>query len=89
MAIVYKSHLDLYQGLNSLKESVLASKEIPDEEKSEYVADIETIKNQVSKKQPNLQIISVAWQAIQGLIAFEGVLQFIDRVRPLIDSLLR
>ena len=86
VAIVHKPNLNLYQELDNLKEAVLETKEIPDKEKSEYVADIETIKSQVSKKNPSKVIIQTAWKGLVELTTVEGLLQFIDRVKPLISN---
>lgn len=89
IAVVHKENLNLYQELNSLKEAVLISDKLDDEKKGEYVGDIETIKNQVAKKNPNLKIVSIAWQAIQGLVTIEGIIQIIDRIKPLVENLIR
>ncbi len=85
VAIVHKPHLNLYQALDELKDAVLKTNEIQDENKSEYIADIETIKSQVSKKNPSKVIVSATWKSIVALTTFEGLLQFIDRVKPLIE----
>lgn len=89
IAVVHKPHLILYNALGELKEAVLDSKNLQDEDKREYVADIETIRNQVAKKIPNKAIISAAWKALGGLVAVEGLIQFVERVRPLIESLIK
>lgn len=86
VAIVHKPHLNLYQALDDLKEAVLNEKALSDEDKSEYVADIETIKSQVSKKNPSAVIVKTAWLGLSALSTIEGLIQFVERVRPLIEG---
>lgn len=89
VAIVHKPHLNLYQALDDLKEAVLNEKSLSDEDKSEYVADIETIKNQVSKKNPSVVIVKTAWLGLSTLSTIEGLIQFVERVKPLIEGLIK
>lgn len=89
MAIVHEPHLNLYKALDDLKEAVLKADEIQDEEKSEYVADIETIKSQVSKKNPSAIIVKTAWLSLAALSSIEGLIQFVDRVKPLIEGFIK
>ena len=89
IAIVHKPHLSLYQALDDLKTAVLDSDKISDSEKAEYVSDIETIKQQVAKRKPNKQIISIAWKSVLALPTIEGMLQFVERVKPLIENFIK
>lgn len=89
VAIVHKPHLNLYQALDDLKEAVLKEEKLPDEDKSEYVADIETIKNQVSKKNPSAVIVKTAWLGLSALSTIEGLIQFVERVQPLIEGFIK
>lgn len=87
--IVNDSNVGLVNELKILGEAILKSNQINDEEKREYIADIETIRNQVAKKKPNLNIVGMAWKAIEKLGSIESLIQFYIRVKPFIDTLLQ
>ena len=44
-----------------------------DDEKLRYVADIETVKSQLSKSSPNKRIIKIAWESLKALAALYEV----------------
>lgn len=79
---------DLYRSLELLKEEISKNANIKDKDKLNYQSEIETIKSQLAKQNPNKNIIKEAWTAIKTLATVEGVMQFYKRVVPLIHKLI-
>lgn len=86
--IVNAQYSDLYSNLALLSEEVRKSNKFSDEQKLNYVAEIETIKSQLSKTDPDKNIISRAWDKLKMLSEVEGIASFIERIASLIVRLL-
>lgn len=80
---------ELYKNLDLLLEEVIKSSVLSDEKKLNYQSDIETIKNQLAKEEPNKNILKQAWNGLVGLAIIESIMQFYERVKPLIENLLK
>jgi len=85
---VHQEFGDLYRNLELLKEEIAKNANINDEDKLNYQSEIETIKSQLAKQNPNKNIIKEAWAAISSLATVEGIMQFYERVVPLIHKLI-
>ncbi len=77
----------MFNLLEQLKKEVLKSNEIEDVEKGNFAADIETVKNQVAKTKPNIDIIKMSWASLGALANFEGLIQLYERLKPMIEAL--
>ncbi len=75
-------HLDL------LGAEIRASDKLEDRAKLTLQAEIDTIKSQLMKPEPDQGIIAKAWDALKTVATLSGVAAAIDRVRPLIEGLL-
>jgi hypothetical protein len=87
-SIVNVEYSGLNQELDVLKEAIAASPNIDESQKLNLVADIESIKNQLAKPQPNVVVLSALWKAVEFGAATAGLLELADRIRPLIERLI-
>ncbi|MCE9628596.1 MAG: hypothetical protein K8Q91_01235 [Candidatus Vogelbacteria bacterium] len=85
---VHQEFGDLYKNLDLLKEEVTKSGTISDEDKLDYQSEIETIKSQLAKKEPNKNIIKQAWAGLSVLSTLEGVVQFYQMAEEYIEPFL-
>ncbi len=76
-------HLDL------LGAEIRSSDKLADREKLSYQAEIDTIKSQLMKPEPNRVIIAKAWDSLRAVATLSGVAAAIDGVRPFIENLLQ
>ncbi len=76
--IVRNEYLNLYSLLDKLGDRVRSSNKISDQEKMDLQSDIETIKNQLGKSEPNKNIIKTAWESIE-----EKLKKFSEFVEPI------
>ena len=86
--VVNTQHLDLYRSLSILSEVVRNSAQLSDEAKLNYVKDIETIKEQLSKPSPDRNIIKLVWEKLKPLATVSGIVTFFKQVAELVVSLL-
>jgi len=75
-------HIDL------LGAEIRSSDKLGDREKLTYQAEIDTIKSQLMKPEPDRGIMTKAWDSLKGVATLSGVAAAIDRVRPFIETLL-
>jgi len=86
--VVNTQFLDLYRRLSLLSEAVRNSTQLSDKEKLEYVAEIETIKDQLAKPSPDKNILKLAWDKLKPLAMVSGIVSFFKQVAELIGGLL-
>ena len=65
--IVRNEYLDLFRLLDELGEILRSTVKLSDEEKADLQSDIETIKNQLGKQNPNKKVITLVWENIKGM----------------------
>lgn len=85
---VTQTVITLSNELEELLQKIDASDKLSENQKNDYQADIQTIVNQAEKSKPNPSIIKAAWESVKGLAAIEGFVQSVDRIEPLIKTLL-
>ena len=81
--IVNVKYGELYQSLSLLQDEILKTDKLSDEEKLNLVSDIETIKTQLQKPEPDKAIISKVWNRIK---AFSEKLK---EVKPIMDAIIK
>ena len=79
---------ELHNELNNLKEEIKRRSEFTETQKLELVADIETIKDQLIKSNPDKSIISKIWGAIEKVVTAAHLIEILTKVSPLITSLI-
>jgi len=85
--VVNTQFADLYRSLDLLGSEIRGSEQLSDREKLSYQAEIETIKSQLMKEQPDRSIVERAWAVLKGVATVAGVAAGADRVYTLLRSL--
>jgi hypothetical protein len=86
--VVNIHHVDLYRALSNLFEAVKLSPKISDVDKLSHVKDIETIESQLSKPEPDKNIIRIVWEKLRPLAEVEGVISFFLIAAEMIERLI-
>jgi len=84
--VVNAKYSDLYQVLNELEKSVSLSNELSDEDKLNVTADVESLKNQLSKPEPDKTIVSKLWSGIEKTAKVAGLVHALAQVTPLMQQ---
>lgn len=66
-------HQDMFQKLSELKEALTESTTLSDTEKLELAVDIETLKDQLVKPQPDREVVGRLWPRIEKAAALAGL----------------
>lgn len=86
--VVNAEFADLHAELNKLKEAVVSSTKITDSQKLDVSVDIESIKDQLAKAQPDKTIIGRLWTRIGQIATIGGFAAAMEHVVPLISGLI-
>lgn len=79
---------ELHTELTELKTAIAQSETLTDTEKLDLAVDIESIKDQLAKEEPNKSIVKTLWAGIKTAATAGGFIGAVERVRSLIESLL-
>ncbi len=79
----------LFRDLDALGAAIRSVDALPDQEKLAYQADVETIKTQLAKEEPDRGILQRAWEGLKNVAALPGVATILGKVRAAIEPLLR
>lgn len=74
--------------LVELKQAILQSSDIPESQKMDVVADIDSIESQFAKSEPSKAVIKGAWEGIKGLDTVLGLSEKIAKAAPLLAPFL-
>ncbi|MEM1689705.1 MAG: hypothetical protein QXX33_05160 [Candidatus Hadarchaeales archaeon] len=85
--VVNVNYVDLYKELSMLSEIIRKSDQLKDVDKLNYIAEIETIKSQLMKPEPDKNIIKQAWEKLKPLATIAGIASFFERVVKLMGAL--
>ena len=66
-------HQDMFQKLSELKEALTESTTLSGTEKLEVAVDIETLKDQLVKPQPDREVVGRLWPRIEKAAALAGL----------------
>lgn len=86
--VVNASFAQLSQALNALSSAALASNELPDAVKLDLVSDIDSIRAQLQKPEPDRTLISRLWTGIQSAASVAGLVESLGHAATLIKSFL-
>lgn len=86
--VVNAKFADLHSSLDELKAEVSSSPDIDDNQKLDLVVDIESIKDQLAKPNPNKTIIGYLWSGVEKVVTGAGMVDVVGKVTPLIAGLL-
>lgn len=87
--VVNTQYLDLFRRLSALSEVVRTSDQFTDEEKLNYIKDMDTIKDQLAKPSPDKNIIRLAWEKLKPLATVSGIATFFKYVADVIGGLIQ
>jgi hypothetical protein len=85
--VVNAQFANLHSELTNLQKSI-AKAELPEEKKLDVSVDVESIKDQLAKSQPDKTIIGRLWQRVQDVATAGGFVDAVQKVAPLISGLL-
>ncbi|MCY4475760.1 MAG: hypothetical protein OXC83_10060 [Chloroflexi bacterium] len=86
--VVNKSYVGLFDDLNALSDEITSS-DLDDEDKVSSIADIETIKNQLAKPEPDKSIIGMALDSLKNGATgkvISGIPKIVDSLEPLFQT---
>ena len=86
--VVNAEYADLHSALEELKEAITSSNKLPDTEKLDLAVDVESIKDQLAKSEPNKNIIGQLWGGLEKITVISGVAEAYNKVAPYIQGLL-
>lgn len=85
---VNMEYSDLYEAFDNLQEQLNKTRNLGDEDKLNVTADIESLKNQLSKSKPNRDIITRLWSAIEKVVTGAGMVEVAHKIASLIAPFL-
>jgi len=85
--IINTQYVDLYKNLDLLSDVILKSASLSNEQKLNHIGEINTIKAQLSKTDPDKSVIRKAWEKLQPLASVAGIGSFVIKVAELIMRL--
>jgi hypothetical protein len=86
---VNSQYPELFRLISVLSEVVRTSEQFTDEEKLNYVKDMDTIKDQLAKPSPDKNIIRLAWEKLKPLATVAGIVTFFKYASEAIGVLLK
>jgi len=85
--VVNVKYEGLFQKLNELKELITDS-DAPDDAKMDAAVNIETLKTQLAKHDPDAEIVEHLWNRIGRVADIAGLTGFVMTVEPMVRQLL-
>lgn len=79
---------ELHNALSEFKHTISGCAELAEDLKLDMAADIESIKDQLAKSQPNKSIVQHLWSGLEKTATVAGLVDAAAKVAPLIGSLL-
>jgi hypothetical protein len=86
--VVNAKFSDLRNALDALKDAITRSTDLNDAQKLSLAVDVESIKDQLAKPEPNKTIIGHLWSSLNGVATVSGVVDAYQKVQPYIQLLL-
>ena len=86
--IINMDYKDLNDALSELRNEISESDEIQDEIKLDTISDIDSIKSQLQKPNPNKSIIGTIWNGVKTVASIEGLSEAVSKVTNLISKLI-
>lgn len=86
--IVNATFTDLSRALTDARQLVLAMPDLPDTQKLDLVADIDTLQTQLQKPSPNRGIVTAAWDMVDKGLKVAGLIELAAKIGGFIAPLL-
>ncbi len=84
--VVNAEFVPLREMMEELKNVIVTSDEIDDTVKLDVMADIESIKDQLSKNVPNKSVIQSLWGQIEKAATVSGVVDLVQKIAPFVAA---
>lgn len=84
---VNAQYVELNKELETIKKAIAQLENINDGEKLDLVVDIESIRDQLAKPQPNKTIINHLWSGIEKVLTAAGLVELVHKIVPQIAPL--
>ena len=78
---------ELHSKLTDLKQAIVGCKSLGEDQKLDMSVDIESIKDQLAKPEPDKTIVGHLWSGIEKAAAIAGLVEAVEKIRPLIQSI--
>jgi cell division protein FtsX len=85
--VVRVEYVDLFKKLEQLENELKLNNQLTTEQKLDLQADIQVIKDQLVKMQPNKNIIQRAIQSLSFLSSIPGLMDLFDSIKKMIEKL--
>jgi hypothetical protein len=85
--VVNTQFTDLARALNELDRAIAESPVLSDEQKLDAAGDLSTIRTQIGKKNPVVEIIRAAWRSLEGAATLAGAVDAIAKVQEFVRML--
>ncbi len=79
--IVNAAFADLHDVLDTLKTAITESAQLPDGDKLDIAVDIESIKDQLAKQQPNRTVVRQLWSGVEKAATAAGFIEAVSLVQ--------
>jgi hypothetical protein len=86
--VVNVAYRQLHEALDELKQAVTLSRTLTETIKLETAVDIESLKDQLAKQQPNRQVVRTLWTSIQNAVTGADFIELLAKIGPAISGLL-
>lgn len=85
--VVNTRYADLSEHLEDLRTQVLSAPQLSERDKLDAAADIDTIRSQLQKPDPDSGLIRRAWAGVERVATASGAADAVQKIAPLIDLL--
>jgi hypothetical protein len=85
--VVSTRYADLSQSLSDLRQQILDTNAITETEKLNAVADIDTIRSQLQKPEPDASLIKRAWQGVEAAATTAGAIDAVTKIATLVGHI--
>lgn len=86
--VVNNKYRDLFTSLDTLENQIKLSDKLSDENKLNASADLQTVKDQLSKSQPNKSIIDIALKGLSIAASLSGASELLEKIIKTFQSLI-
>ena len=86
--VVNAEFTELHQALGELKDAITASDELEERDKLDVVVDIESIRDQLAKSQPDKPMLKSLWGGLQRIATVSGAADAFGKATALIGPLI-
>ena len=80
---------DVGEALANLADTIKASEKLDDAAKLDLVADINSMQDQLAKKEPNKGVLRSLWTAVETAAKAAGIVEAVTKVTDFLQSLLQ